>query len=403
MKQKILIFNHASVVGGAGVALLNIIDSLDKELYDITVYCTSNQTQIAEMLEARGIGVVRAISSPVCYMHYNGGECSALSVRYYKNLIRIHKDKANVKRAIEKCKPDIVIVNSMTLYWIGAIAQKLGCKTICFHRESYAKGWVGFRTWKLKRKLDKYFDRIAFISNFDMEKTKLKKAEGFVLPDCIQIEKFNTMSKSEAREYHGLDQEAYYVLFLGGCSHLKGADVIMRAVDICEIPNLKLLLLNGEKPQNKIARGVKNAIKKLFMLDDEKRLYNVYSGMEHPERIVFCKSSVEVPTWYAACDLVVFPSTKAHQAMPIYEAGMAERLMIISDFVNTREFLENEKNGLTFPPSNSEVLAAKIQWANENAQSEKYMSMLATNKQMSIDNHQFENFKKQVRDLVRYG
>ena len=139
------------------------------------------------------------------------------------------------------------------------------------------------------------------------------------------------------------------------------------------------------------------------MLDDEKRLYNVYSGMEHPERIVFCKSSVEVPTWYAACDLVVFPSTKAHQAMPIYEAGMAERLMIISDFVNTREFLENEKNGLTFPPSNSEVLAAKIQWANENAQSEKYMSMLATNKQMSIDNHQFENFKKQVRDLVRYG
>ena len=60
------------------------------------------------------------------------------------------------------------------------------------------------------------------------------------------------------------------------------------------------------------------------------------------------------------CDLVVFPSTKAHQAMPIYEAGMAERLMIISDFVNTREFLENEKNGLTFPPSNSEALAEKI-------------------------------------------
>ena len=403
MKQKILIFNHASVVGGAGVALLNIIDSLDRELYEITVYCTSNQTQIAEMLEGRGVEVIRAISSPVCYMHYNGGECSALSLRYYKNLLRIHKDKARIRRVIEACKPDIVIVNSMTLYWIGAIAKQMGCKTICFHRESYAKGLLGFRSWKLKKKLDRYFDRIAFISSFDMEKTKLKQAAGFVIPDCVQVDKYNVMSKSEARTYHNLEQNTYYALFLGGCSHLKGADVIMRAVDNCNVPNLKLLLLNGEKPQKAVTRGLKGIIKKLFMLDDEARLYKVYNAMKNPERIVFCKSSVEVPSWYAACDLVVFPSTKAHQAMPIYEAGMAERLMIISDFANTREFLQNWKNGLTFPPFNSNALAEKIQWVYENAQGEKYQKMLEENKRLTLENHRFDNFQKQVRELIIYG
>ena len=403
MKQKILIFNHASVVGGAGIALLNIVDSLDKEKYDLTVYCTANQSQIADFLESRGVKVLRAISSPVCYMHYNGGQCSILSLRYYKNLYRINRDKEKITQAIEQEKPDIVIVNSMTLYWIGAIAKKFGCKTLCFHRESYAKGLFGFRTKILQKQLDKNFDKVAFISNFDMQKTKLRTAEGIVIPDCVQIDEYGTVNKTDARMYNNLQQDGYYILFLGGSSHLKGADIIMKAIDLCDdIPNLKLLMMNAKQPQKKERRGIKAFLKSLLALDEEMLLYNTYKSMKHPERIVFCDATTNTPVWYAAADLVVFPSTKAHQAMPIYEAGIAERLIIVSDFPNTREFLKNEENGLTFHPSNCESLAERIVWAYHNALTDEYQEMLLYNKKMTISNHQFIDFQKRVREFVKY-
>lgn len=400
MKRKVLFFNHASVIGGAGLSLLSIIDSLDKQKYDITVYCTANKTQIAEQLEKRGINVIRAMNSPACYMQYNGGARSILSPRYYKNLIKIQKDKARIKNAIEKVKPDLVVVNSMTLAWIGKLAKKAGCETICFHRESYANGWLNIRKRKLAKSLDKYFDKIAFISNFDMKETCLKRAKGMVIPDCVEVDKYDKISKEQAREKLGLDKNAFYVLFVGGISKLKGLHVAMQAISESKNPNAKLLVLNAknfEKPQKE--KGIKQKIKSLIYFDEVKFAYKKYKKLVNKDRIIFLPPSDEVHEWYAACDVVVFPSTKAHQAVPIYEAGVAKRLMIISDYPNTQEYLRDLENGLTFKPLNSSELSKKIDWASENAQSAQYKKMIEQNEAMTIQKHKLEDYGLAIRKM----
>ncbi len=400
MKRKILFFNHASVIGGAGLSLLSIIDSFDREKYDITVYCTANKTQIAEELEKRGINVIRAMSSPACYMHYNGGACSILSPRYYKNVLKIKKDKARIVKAISEVKPDIVAVNSMTLGWIGKIAKGFGCETVCFHRESYARGWFSLRTRKLAKTLDKNYDKIAFISAYDMQKTKLKRARGYVIPDCVQVDRYGKLTKEQAREKFGLDKNAFYVLFLGGMSHLKGVDVIMKAVSQSNVPNIKLLILNGKEPQKpQRLKGIKQKIKSLMSFDEGGYVFKKYKDLTNKDRFIFLPPSDKVHEWYAVCDVVVFPSTKAHQAMPVYEAGAAKRLMIISDYPNTREYLCDGQNGLTFKPLDSNALSKKLEWAYKNANTAEYEKMLEQNQSKTIRGHKFEDYGLAVRKM----
>ena len=46
-------------------------------------------------------------------------------------------------------------------------------------------------------------------------------------------------------------------------------------------------------------------------------------------------------------------------ARPIYEAGIAKKPVVVTDFENTREFLD-ETNGWTFKKGNARMLARRI-------------------------------------------
>lgn len=113
--------------------------------------------------------------------------------------------------------------------------------------------------------------------------------------------------------------------------------------------------------------------------------------MKRAEQIVLVPTSKEIEKWYAACNLVVFPSRDAHQALPIYEAGAAKRLMLISDFPNTQEFLRNMENGLVFCPNDADALADKILWVFRNRDSGDVEKMVSRNQEMTIRSHSDEH------------
>lgn len=81
--------------------------------------------------------------------------------------------------------------------------------------------------------------------------------------------------------------------------------------------------------------------------------------------IIFHPSTDKVEKYFTACDAAVFPSTLAHQARPIYEAGAAEIPIFISDFENTKEFV-TEENGYCFQVNNAEELAERIPGVSTN-------------------------------------
>lgn len=386
--DKILIINHGSTFGGSGVACLNIVQSLMNTDHEVVVYCAAGNPAIADALERYDCRVIRAIGSPVSFMHYSGNTRFALSPSFLRNCFKILRDAPKIERVIQQEKPDIVAVNSMTLFWIGPIAKKYGAKTLCFDRETYAHGLMGFRTALIKSFLDRYFDRISFISRFDLDQTKLKRAEGVPLYDAVDIAKFENVDRDQARERLGFDLESKYVLFLGGTSLLKGADVFLKAMDLCG-EGIRGVVLNG----NQIRDGGGCLSK------EQMSVLNLYRKMRHPERILLAPGSDHVEEWYAACDLVVFPSRKAHQAMPIYEAGAAGRPIAVSDFPNTAEFLQNGVNGVSFRPLDAQALAETINTVLDPNNEAVVLDMVGRNRAMAKKDHSIETYGNQIRSF----
>ena len=74
----------------------------------------------------------------------------------------------------------------------------------------------------------------------------------------------------------------------------------------------------------------------------------------------FVGSQDDMSVLYSAADAVVFPSLLPHQSRPAYEAGMFALPIVITDFEETREFVANRVNGLTFERGKSADLAEAI-------------------------------------------
>jgi len=387
--KKILFINHGSNFGGSGVACLNIVRAIDKQKSNLTVLTAYGNGEIYDQLISEGFNAIKEEGVPVTYCHFSGGEKSVFSPSYWANVYRICCCKSVIKRIICEIKPEVVVVNSMTLSWVGKLTKKIDKRidTYCFHRETYVRGLFGLRTYLLQRELDTYFERIAFISRYDLEQTITKKAKKYYIPDCIDIERFQNISKESSLIETSLDRNKTNILFLGGISRLKGTSIAMRAVDLLPSNDVCLIVLNGDKL---LASGMSN---------EEREIEKVYKELKHPDRILLKPASKNVEVYYSACDIVVFPAIEPHQAMPIFEAGIAKRPIIVSDFACIKEYLINGKNGYTFTSGDSSKLAERICYVMDNYETDLLKGVVETNYKMAIEIHNKSLYEKNVRDF----
>lgn len=393
MRRKILFFNHASTIGGAGLSLLDIVRSVDKEQFETVIYTVSDTTVIANILENEGYRVIRAGKSPVPFSHFNGGYIPAYSPRFIKNLLRIILDIKHIRNAIRAEKPDIVMVNSMTLWWIGCLAECRKCHTVCFDRETFVHGLVGFRTKVMKRMMDRYFDSIAFISQFDCDECRVKKAKSTIIYDCVDIAKYQIAeTKKECRKRLDLPEESYLVLFAGGNSYLKGAHILYHALNQIDNGQINYVILHGDRPNELHINQARSR--------NEKEVLEAYVDIAHKERLTYCGTVTNIQDYYCAADLVVFPSALAHQARPIYEAGAAKRLILVSDFPNTAEHIKNRVNGLTFAALDSKDLAKKIMYAVSVHNTPEEQKMIMKNTVNTETKHDLLQLKDKLKQVL---
>ena len=153
-----LFFHHCGTVGGAGISGLGFLSSVPKDRYDITVCTVSLPDNMANLFWKNGFRVIKSGSTPTSFAHCVGSKMAALSPRAFINYAKILRDRKKISCILQQEKPDVVVVNSMTLFWIGKLAKKYNAETICFFRETYIHGWFGIRTAMIKSQLSKYFD-----------------------------------------------------------------------------------------------------------------------------------------------------------------------------------------------------------------------------------------------------
>lgn len=371
--KKILIITHWGGIAGGNVSLMQVALTLDamSEFYRVYVYCPNYPQEMLNWLNENQIEVIDG-NAPITLNHYMGSDRPIFTISNIKNIIQVLTKKGlqEISEIIINFKPDIVMLNSMTMFWMGNEIKKLGAKSVCFNRETYAKGTFGIRTYYIKRNLKKYFDGVIFISENDQLETGEIKGVSKVITDKVDIEKYVLLRNSLKENRCVSNNGEFVVLFLGGMSRLKGAHVIIKALSKLKNENIKLVFLKYElKEKRKTGSDcatIKEKIKFYLGLNYEAYVLGLINKYDLWEKIDFHATVKNPEKFIVESDLLVFPSTKPHQARPLYEAGAAKVPIIITEFKQTKEFAINGHNCLTFAKENHKQLAELILSIKEN-------------------------------------
>lgn len=359
--KKILILHHSGLIGGAGISLLNMWEDLSNE-YEISVYMPYVENGLFDMAKNKGLIPNTYNFNTGSLSYYNGGNSPYSLKLWIKFLLTFFAEK-RISTIIQNENPDLVIINSKTGAWISRILKKLKVKSICYVRETIPQNRVKFVDKLMKRYLEQ-FSAVAFISDYDCETEKLENTMTFTVPNYINSKTFfNNLTKEQACNILGLDFSKFNVLYVGGISYLKGYDVAIRAMGVIGTEDISLVVAGN------INSGVEglNTFKKTIDMLTHKSTYKYYNyceklfkSLDISDKVFHIGMQKDISIAYSACDLLIFPMQVAHQARPAFEIGAQKKPVIISDFPNIREYVQDNINGLIFKSGDYKSLAENI-------------------------------------------
>jgi glycosyltransferase involved in cell wall biosynthesis len=389
--KKILVFHHSGAIGGGSVSMLHILRAMKSEGYDVKLICPAQPSYMLEEAEKMGIEAEGAFDSGWVYPFFNGGTYNIADPRYIARVRYIKKSREAVRALIAHEAADIVVFNSMTIAWMGSLVPE-GTKTVCFDRETLPFNGRGPRCAKVKRQLAG-MTKSVFLSEFDAQNAG--GCDNFiVITDKVDVAKLgNATLDPTAKCSRKLDFDKRSILYCGGMWRVKGSHTALQMMHHLNEDYQLIFMQYEPKPA---AVTVKTRIKRLLGMHYEGDTLKLLDKIE--DRVKFFPPQGDMVPFYAAADIVIFPSTKPHQARPVYEAGAACKPCVISDFPNTAEFAKDGVNVLTFEPGNSEALADCIERLCDR---ELYYRLADNGHRMCLEHHNIETLGKEIADLLK--
>jgi D-inositol-3-phosphate glycosyltransferase len=199
------------------------------------------------------------------------------------------------------------------------------------------------------------------ISLSQSEKESLNKLYGCplekieVIPGGVSLKKWPLIDKQKAREFLGLKQEDYVVLFVGRLEWRKGIGTLISAGQLLgpEVPNLKIRIVGGKI----FGRNKNNADFKEY-----KRLMEKVKEEKMEDTVVFLGriDNRSLSSCYRASDVFVVPSYYEPFGLVALE-GMANKIpVVVSNVDGLATIIKNGENGLHFESRNALNLKEKI-------------------------------------------
>ncbi len=393
-KNKILFIHHSGLFGGAGISLYFTAKELSK-FYDIKCYIPDDPPELKDFLKDKKIPYETFDYRLGKITFYSGGN-SILHPKFFYHCFRALIHFPKWKKIINKEKPDLLIVNSIVLSWIGLI--KGDHKSLCFVRETKKKDHFNFFNIFLKRLLEK-FTMVSFLSKYDKKDWNLNSAKSLVIHDFMETENYIPKNnKTFACRKLKIHDNQFNILFLGGFNKLKGTEIAIKAISNLKNNNIKLILA-GNNPGKFQLSSLKEVANSLIYFKNKKyfrKMRKLISENNLNNHIRYIGIQNNIGDIFDACDLLIIPIQEAHQARPIFEFGCQKKPVIVSNFVNLKEFVKDGHNGLTFKHDDYDELSHKIKLLyNDN---DLYLK-LGMNNFLNSKNHEVD---VNIKRLVEY-
>lgn len=315
-------------VDGVVTCLLNYRKELEKKGHEVYIFTPGSKKDKAENKDER--------------VHY----FTSASFRPYPDYrISLFPFPSAVKRARE-IRPDIIHSHGIATTGLAAIncAHELKVPAIAsFHTmvpeaTHYLTKNEGMQkiledvAWKYLRWYYGFFDTVLVPSRYAEDMLRRKGISNtMVLPSGIDLEAFGSGDGEGVRKKHGLGKKKI-ILHVGRLVMEKNLDLLINEAHsiINKQPNARFLVV-GKGPSEEY---YKNAVKMKGLAE-----YFIFAGFVEKEAL---------PDYYAAADVLAFPSRFDTQGIVVLEAMAAGTPVVVPKKSAAAELVEEGRSGHTF-------------------------------------------------------
>ena len=390
---KIMFIHHSGLIGGAGVSFINVLETL-VSLHDVYVFVPSDPMDILDRVKKlseknRNLKVFSYGRRIGALTYYSGGD-ALFSPRFIYRFLLILCQYNYWNKRIKEINPDVVITNSKILSWMSMLSEWKTRQSICFVRETMKGNKSSFPNRVITYLLNTHC-KVVFLSDYDKKKEGLTKARSYVIHDFISDNQFSlSLSRKQALKSLGLSSDYFYALYVGGVSEMKGFDLIIQSI-VKSSSDIHLIVAGNDFDYALSSRNnhdVKYAKKwERFLNENDKN-----------NQIHFVGRLQDMSMCYAACDVMTFPMRDPHQARPVFEAGLYRKPIIITDFENINEFVQNGYNGFTVPKNDYSAIIDKLEILKSDINLRERMGR--NNYTNTLRNHMMNDNCKLVQKLI---
>lgn len=338
---KILFLEQFSEIGGGQTVLLSILESLDRNKY-IPIVALPKDGPLSKKLRQMNID----------YFIYPLGEYSLGRknvfeiISYFINSIR---SIFVINRQIKRQNIKVIYANATRTFFPGTISAKLNKIPIVWHLHLIIRD---LEKWILLSLLKCFkINRIIAVSDI-AGKSLIKSKRYEIIYNAVDMQKFSPLIEGKkVRRELNIDSKVPVIGFIGNLVKLKGIEHFISASKLVvnEFPLAKFLIVGDTLAQNK------------SNIKYKKDLLNYVSDLRLEEKIVFAGKRNDIPSVLAALDMLVVPSIQPETfSMVLLEAMAAGRTVIAANHGGPSEIIENNKNGVLYPPRDDQALAYAI-------------------------------------------
>lgn len=361
MKKKVLFVHHAVGIGGAPISMIETINGLDKEKYEVEVLLIKDSI-VGDLLRKNGIKcrVVESwfyrkyyhFFSHIVPAHYKWYQLPRIIIYSLRWILSRYYFSYRVLGSIDY---DIVHFNSSVLSdWLCA-GSRYG-KAIIHVREPLAAGYLGLRKLIITFQMKKYAAHIIAISKDNARRIGLEYKTTVV---------YNFTQIPEQIE-SGFGEVGQRVLYLGGDNIAKGYLTVVDALDHLD-EGVEIIFCGGYRlgaHGNSLLEKLRNLFR--LLLPKNRALVAATKKMiSHPKADVV-GLTLDVNSLLKKCAFLISPFTEEHFSRPVIEAFANGRAAIATNIEGMDEIIDDGINGLLVQRGNPIALANAINYLIAN-------------------------------------
>jgi glycosyltransferase involved in cell wall biosynthesis len=347
------------LLGGAARSLDLLVRGLDPSRYECVIACIHPVPEVMDFHAAAGVRVVPSPGIGV-FPHTTGGWLRFWNPRHlltlFRALARYPGWVRATERLISEVGPDMVHLNSAVLSPAADGARRAGVPFVWHIRESVVKGYFGIRRRWLSRKIHDLPDAAVFLSRDDMRQLG-SSPTWHVIPNWTSF-RLPPVARSEARRKLEIAPESRVILFLGGFSGIKGASVLLKAMQSIseEIPDALCIMAGVTPPSHRLrARLARKVLPLIGVSSDHQKCEALLQRVR--ERVITLPFLEDTADLFAAADVMTFPATEPHFPRPVIEAFAHRVPVVASDIGPLNDLLRGGRRGVLVPPGDPVALA----------------------------------------------